>query len=59
MTNLTPDPISTEHAALAARLAALGKQPVDSAVAADHLTTIAAVQPVRTVRPARERFVRG
>ena len=31
MTNLTPDPISPEHAELAARLAALGKESVDPA----------------------------
>jgi hypothetical protein len=59
MTNLTPDPISPEHAALAARLAALGKEPVDPAVASEHLTAIAAVPASRTVRPVRERFVRG
>jgi hypothetical protein len=59
MTNLTPDPISPEHAALAARLAALGKEPVDATVASDHLSALAAVQPGRTLRPVRERFVRG
>jgi hypothetical protein len=67
MTNLTPDPTSDptadptspEHVALAGRLAALGKEPVDPAVASDHLAAIAAVQPGRTLRPVRERFVRG
>ncbi len=59
MTNLTPDPISPEHAALAARLAALGKEPVDPAIASEHLTAIAAVPASRTLRPVRERFVRG
>jgi hypothetical protein len=59
MTNLTPDPISPEHAALAARLAALGKEPVDPAIASEHLAAIAAVPASRTVRPVRERFVRG
>jgi hypothetical protein len=59
MTNLTPDPISPEHAQLATRLAALGKDPVDPGTASDHLAAIAAVQPGRTLRPVRERFVRG
>jgi hypothetical protein len=57
MTNLTPDPISPEHVELARRLAALGKESVDPAVASGHLTAIAAVQPRRTRRPVRGRFV--
>lgn len=59
MTNLTPDPISPEHAELADRLNALGRVPVDPAVASAHLTAMAAAHPARTVRPRRERFARG
>ena len=59
MTNLTPDPIPPEHAELADRLSALGRVPVDPAVASAHLTAMAAAHPARTVRPRRERFARG
>jgi hypothetical protein len=59
MTNLTPDPISPEHAELTGRLAALGNEPVDPAVASAHLTAIAAVHPRLTPRPVRGRFVRS
>jgi hypothetical protein len=59
MTNLTPDPISPKHAELAGRLAALGRAPVDPAVASAHLTAIATVPAGRTFRPVRARFVRG
>ena len=59
MTNLTPDPIPPEHAELADRLSALGRAPVDPAVASAHLTAMAAVRSAKTVRPRRERFVPG
>ena len=59
MTNLTPDPISPEHAELADRLNALGQAPVDPAVASAHLTAMAAVHSGKTVRPRRKRFARG
>jgi hypothetical protein len=59
MTNLTPDPISPEHAELTARLAALGREPVDPAVASAHLTAIAAAHPRPRPHPVRGRFVRS
>ncbi|MDQ1508783.1 MAG: hypothetical protein QOG50_627 [Actinomycetota bacterium] len=59
MTNLTPDPIEPLHSELAGRLAALGKEPVDPAIASAHLTAIAAVPTGRARRPVRGRFVRG
>jgi hypothetical protein len=59
MTNLTPDPISPEHAELVDRLNALGQAPVDSAVASAHLTKMAAAPTGKTLRPVRERFVRA
>jgi hypothetical protein len=59
MTNHTPDPIEPLPTELARRLAALGTEPVDPAVASAHLTAIAAAQPRRALRPVRGRFVRG
>jgi len=59
MTNHTPDPIEPKHTELAGRLAALGKAPVDPAVASAHLAAIAAVPAGGTLRPVRGRFVRS
>jgi len=59
MTNLTPDPISPEHAEIANRLSALGTTPIDPAVASAHLSAIAAVPKGRPSRPVRARFVRS
>jgi hypothetical protein len=59
MTNLTPDPNSSEHADLTARLQSLGQTPVEPALASAHLTAMANVQIGRTPRPVRARFVRS
>jgi hypothetical protein len=59
MTNLPPDPISAEHAELAARLRALGRTPVDPIVASAHFSAMAKVRTGSRPHPARGRFGRA
>jgi hypothetical protein len=55
--NLPPDPTPGEHAELAERLRALGRSPVDPAIASEHVSAMAAVKTRWS--PTRARFGRA